>query len=262
LVNQWQYVGKMQLPATMPSSIADEWETTLIAEKDRIYSGLTTKIPSESLFKDRIADASSDQFASFLATVGGAWNADVIEMKQRVKLARVYTEWKAGIDACFGVGGYFGARVTSKKAKFGLARYVLGIVGHRANPSAPYGVWNPASIGVLLLRGDTRPARYFDANDSFSGTLESVCEAIKGKLITPSMLAHTIYACVMAKFANEGGLTALRDTIISDANTVLDVLLQVALDATHKGAGYDVTFVLAWSAPDDHCQVTVTDVHP
>jgi len=263
MVNKWQYIGIMLLPATVPSGVADEWETTLKNEASRIYANIQSKIANQANFQDRIADASSDQFGAFLATVGGAWDVDVIEMKQRVKLNRVYPEWKAGIDAAFGgATPYFGDRVTSKKAKYQLARYTLGLVGLRYNTSSGFGVWNPATIGCLLLRGDTRPARYFDANDSFSGTLESVVNAKEGRLITPSLLAETVYAGVMCKFADEGGLTTLRDNLITSENAILDALLQVALDATHKGVGYDVTFALSWSAPDAHLKLTVTDVHP
>jgi hypothetical protein len=262
MADYWKYIGTMLLPADLPTGVLDEWETTLKAEKDRILASLTTKIATEGNFQDRIADASSDQFSAFLDTVGGAWDADVIEMKQRVKLARTYPDWAAGINAAFGAGGYFSDRVTAKKNKFKLARYTLGVVGHRASVGGSFGVWNPASVGVLLLRGDTRPARYFDANDTFSGTLESVVDAKLGRLIAPSLLAETVYGAVMAKFANDGGLTTLRDNIITASNTRLDSLLNVALDATHKGGGYDVTFVLSWSAPDVHTKLTVTDVHP
>jgi len=262
MADKWKYIGTVLLPTDLPTGVLDEWKATLKGEQARIYASLQAKIANEANFQDRIADASSDQYASFLATVGGAWDVNVIEMKQRVKLARQYIPWKTGVDSAFKVGGYFPDRVDAKADKFKLARYVLGAVGHRASVGGSFGVWNPASVGVLLLRGDTRPARYYDANDSFSGTLESVVDAVKGKLITPSILAHAVYGCVMAKFANEGALTALRDTIISSANTVIDALLQVALDATHSGVGYDVTYVLSWSAPDDNLKVTVTDVHP
>jgi len=262
MAEKWKYIGTVLLPADLPTGVLDEWKATLKGEQARIYASLLAKIPDEASFQDYIGDASSDAYAQFLATVGGAWDVDVIEMKQRVKLARKYTDWKAGIENAFKVGGYFPDRVDSKADKFKLARYVMGAVGHRATVGGSFGVWNPASVGVLLLRGDTRPARYFDANDTFSGTLESVTEAIKGRLIAPSILAHAVYGCVMAKFANEGALTALRDTIISSANTVIDALLQVALDATHLGVGYDVTYALSWYGAGDNVRITVTDTHP
>jgi len=262
LADKWKYIGTVLLPTDLPTGVLDEWKATLKGEQARILASLQSKIANEGNFQDRIADASSDEYASFLATVGARWDVNVIEMKQRVKLARQYTAWKTAIENCFKVGGYFPDRVDGKADKFKLARYVLGAVGHRATVGGSFGVWNPASVGVLLLRGDTRPARYFDANDSFAGTLEAVVKPTEGRLITPSILAEAIYGSVMSKFADEGGLTALRDSVITSVNTIIDALLQVALDATHVGVGYDVTYVLSWSAPDTNVKITVTDVHP
>jgi len=260
--NQWQYVGTVLLPTDLPDGVLNEWKDTLKAEMSRIYSNIQTKIPSSGAFADRIADASSDVYEQFLQTVGGKWNKDMITTKQRVKLARQYNAWKAGIDACFGTGGYFGSRVDSKADKFKLARYVIGAVGFRADPSGSYGVWNPVVFGALLLRGDTRPLRYQDSNDSFTGTLHSVLKTPHGNLVTPSIIAEAVQACVMAKFADEGGLTTIRDTILSNANTALDDILNVALDNTHKQTGYDVTYVLSWDSVSGNVKVTVTDTHP
>ena len=260
MAQQWQYVGTVTLPTDLPSGVLDEWKETLKAEQTRIYNSLLAKIPDETAFKDRIGDASSDEFEAFLYKVGGKWDAQLIEMKQRVKLARTYDTWKSGVDAAFGAGGYFAHRIDSKADKFKLARYVLGAVGHRATVGGDFGVWNPVTMGVLLLRGDTRCSRYFDGNDAFSGTLHAVVDANKGRLITPSIMGEAIRACVMAKFADEAELDTLRDSIISSANTVIDELLQVALDATHLGGAYDVTYVLAWA--DANVTITVTDTHP
>lgn len=263
MTTQWEYVGIMQLPDAVPSDIMDEWKETLKAEQTRIYANLKNKIPDEASFKERIGDASSDEYESFLYKVGSRWDVSLIEMKQRVKLARSYDTWEYGVDKTFGVGGYFSDRVDSKSSKFNLARYVLGVVGHRASVTLPLKVWNPVTTGVLLLRGDTRPARYFEApRDVFTGTLEAVVDANKGRLITPSIMAEAVRACVMSKFADEGGLSTVRDTILTNANTVIDALLQVALNTVHAGAGYDVTYVLSWSAPDSNVKLTVTDTHP
>ena len=247
----WHYEGKCELPTDIPAGMLDEWEQTLKAEQARIYSGLTTKIPSEALFKDRIADASSDQYEAFLATVGALWDKDMITTKQRVKLNRVYADWLAGVEASFAPTGYFGDRVTSKKNKFKLVRYVLGAVGYKPDPSDPYGVWNPAVMAVLLLRGDTRCLRYLDANDSFAGTLETTVEARKGALITPSLIAEMVQAIVMAKFADEGGLTTIRDTILTNANTRLADILAVAVISP-----YTVVLSLSWDDPSAHVMVT------
>jgi len=259
---QWKYIGTVLLPTDLPSGVLDEWKETLKAEQARIYAGLQTKIPNEAAFRDRIADASSDRYEDFLASVGSAWDRSVITMKQRVKLARQYNAWKSGVDAAFGEGGYFPARVDAKADKFKLARYVIGAVGFKADPSGSFGVWNPVVFGALLLRGDTRPLRYQDANDSFTGTLHAVFKSPHGNLVTPSIIANAVQACVMAKFADEGGLTSVRDTIITNANSVIDELLNVALDSTHKQEGYDVTYELSWDAVAGNVKITVTDIHP
>lgn len=259
---QWKYIGTVTLPADLPSGVLDEWKSTLIAETARIYANLQAKIPNQSAFQDRIADASSDEFEQFLQSVGGKWNKDVITMKQRVKLARQYNAWKAGIDAAFGTGGYFADRVNTKAEKFRLARYVLGAVGFKPSTSDPYGVWNPVVMGVLLLAGDMRCSRYFDANDSFSGTLHAVVKQPHGNLVRPSIIAEGVFACVMAKFADEGGLTTVRNAVLSNANATIDDLINVALDNTHKGNGYDVTYVLSWDSVAGNVKVTVTDTHP
>jgi len=257
LAEYWKYIGKCLLPATLDSAISDEWEITLKAERARILSSLSTKIPDVSAFQDKVADASSDQYEAFLATVGAGWDADMIEVKQRVKLSASYAKWLTGITDAFAVGGTFEVNVTNKKAKLDELRRVIGVVGHKS-----LGSWNPASMVVLLMRGDTRPARYFDANDSFSGTLESVVDSAKGRYITPSILSALVQYCVLIKYANEGGLTAIRDTLITAGNTLIDALLQVALDATHLGTGYDFTIVMSWSAPDDNVIITAIDTHP
>ena len=258
----WQYEGICQLPDSLPTEVKQEWINTLSNEQARIYSNLLAKIPSVTDFQDRIADASSDEFENFLASVGARWDADVIKMKQRVKLARAYNSWKTGVDNAFGEGGYFADRVSQKADKFELARYVLGVVGYKPETGSGFGVWNPVVVGVLLMRGDTRPIRYFDANDSLSGTHEAVMDAVKGRLISPSIIAHAVYASVMAKFADEGGLSTIRDNVLSNANSVIDEILQVGLDETHLGSGYDVTYVLSWDETSGNVKVTVTDTHP
>jgi len=258
----WQYEGICQLPDALPTEVKQEWIATLQNEQSRIYNNLLAKIPDILSFQDRIADASSDEFENFLASVGARWDVDVIKMKQRVKLARAYPSWKTGVDNAFGEGGYFADRVSGKADKFELARYVLGVVGYKPSTDTGFGVWNPVVVGVLLMRGDTRPIRYFDANDTLTGTHEAVMDATKGRLISPSIIAHAIYASVMAKFADEGNLTTIRDNVLTNANSVIDEILQVGLDTTHLGDGYDVTYVLSWDDTSSNVKVTVTDTHP
>lgn len=260
----WEYVGTCLLPTDLPTGVLAEWQATLKGEQARIYASLLAKIPNESAFQDRIADASSDRYEVFLDGVGEDWSRDLVLLKQRVKLARAYTPWDTGIDDAFGEGGYFPDRVDAKADKFKLARYTLGAVGHRATVGGSFGVWNPVTMGVLLMRGDTRCPRYFDDNDDMTNeeNLESVFSPTKGRLISPAIIASAVQACVLAKFADEGGLSTERDAVITNANDLIDDLIQVGLNDTHSGVGYDATYVLSWNGTADNIDVTVTDIHP
>lgn len=228
------------------------------AEVARIYASLIAKIASEADFGDKIADPSSAAYADFLATVGAKWDAVWIKLKQKVKLAGKYDTWKARVDEVLGGGTpTFPDIVTAKKGRLSELRRVIGVVGHKA-----LGTWEPASMAVLLARGDTRCATYFDTNDTFTGTLDAVFDARKGALISPALIAEMVQACVMTKYADEAGLTAERGTIISESNTRLDALIQVGLNTVHKGTGYDFTIVLSWNATNNNVDITATDTHP
>lgn len=259
MTEYWKYVGQVQLPATLASSITDEWEATLKAECARIYTALTTKIPDATAFGTKIATPSSSAYDSFLQSVGGKWSITDIKLKQKVKLSRSYTKWNTRITAVFGgATPTFPATVTAKKANLDELKRVIGAVGNRSSEG-----WRPASACVLLARGDTRIAPYFTVDETLTGTLHAVFDASKGALMSPSLIAEIVYACVMAKYADEAGLTTERGNIISGANTLIDTLIQVALDATHLGTGYDFTIVLSWvGATTNNVLVTATDTHP
>lgn len=259
MAEYWKYVGQVQLPVTLAGAISDEWEATLKAECARIYTALTTKIPDATAFGTKLATPSSSAYDAFLTSVGGKWSITDIKMKQKVKLARSYTKWNTRITAVFGGGSpTFPATVTAKKANLDELRRVIGAVGHRALEG-----WRPASACVMLARGDTRVEPYFTADETLTGTLHAVFDPKKGALISPSLIAEIVYTCVMAKYADEAGLTTERGNIISGANTLIDALIQVALDATHLGGGYDFTIVLSWvGATTNNVLVTATDTHP
>jgi len=233
----WRYEGNCELPSDIAEAIKNEWEQTLKAERARILSALQTKIPDQAAYLDKLADASSDKFAEFLANVGAGWDKDIIITKQRVKLAARYNAWNNGIQNAFAEGGTFETNVTNKKEKFKELRRVIGAVGHKA-----LGTWNPVVMGVLLLRGDTRVLKYLDANDSFNGTLQAAFDSIKGRYITPSMIAQAVQAVVLAVYANEGGLNTIRDTILTNANTILADMVSFAVIS-----GYTASYVLEWN---------------
>jgi len=262
MAEYWKYIGYITLPTDVPSDVKDEWANTLAGEMSRIYQNLTTKISTEDDFKSRIADASSDRYEDFLASVGAGWDASIIKLKQRIKLARAYQSWQTGIGNAFGgTEPYFDDRVLAKKDKYGNAKYVLAGVGLRYDV-AGFGAWRPIVKGVLLMRGDTRVQRYLTADDSFTGTLHAVFDPTKGRLITPSIIAHAVQAVVMAFYADEANDETTRDSILSNATATIDELINVALNDEHKQSGYDVTYVLEWDSAQDKPKVTVTDVHP
>lgn len=258
----WEYTGTIDILASLPTPIKDEWEATLKAEQTRIYNALTTKIPDETSFKNKIATPSSDQFSAFLASTGGAWDADTIKLKQRVKLARAYSKWNTGIEGVFGSGGTFGDTVTAKKDRLEALRYVISGVGNRSQDIA----WEPISNAVLLLRGDKRPITYFDSNDAWTAgsadTHESCLDPVKGRLITPSLIAELVRGAIMAIYANEAGDTTTRDNIINTTNSRLDDIITVGLDETHSQSGYVVYVHLAWDTGNDLAQVIAHDEHP
>lgn len=262
---KWQYVGQMLLPSAVPSAIIDKWAADLSAQQAGILSRLTSKVPDNTAFQADIVTPSSSRYADFLATVGGAWDRDTILMKQKAKLGRSYTQWLAGINAVFGSGGTFPTTVNAKKGKYDLARYTLGVTGVRYIKTTGFGVWNPATVGALLMRGDTRPFTYFDANDAFTpsqGNLENVCDSMKGAYGSPALIADTVRCSVLSKFCDEAGLTTLRDNIITATNARIDDIVNMMLNATHKGTGYDVTWVIAWNSGTSLPQLTVLDSHP
>ena len=247
-----EYIGIVVLPDEVPTDVINEWESTLKAERQRIYNALISKIPSEDAFKERIADASSDVYETFVNPNYTKKDPDVIKMKQRVKLARKYADWRAGIDTAFAEGGTFETNVTAKKNKYQLARYTIAHVGHK-----PTQLWGPLAKAVLLLCGDPRPLKYLGANDSFSGEVGNYIKSAYVTYVRPMLIAKGTYAGVMAIFAHEGGLESLRDSIINKVNTEFDEILTAFAES-----GYAPDLALEYDAVADqfkwHAKVETT----
>jgi len=241
----WRYTGTCLKPADLPAGVLDEWETTLKNMSAQIKASLDSKIITPDKFTEYLATPSYQRYADFLATVGAGWDVNMIELKQQVKILASKQAWLDGIADAF-VDGYFGARVTSKKDKYKLARFVMGAVGHRPTVGGSYGVWNPVSVGMLLLRGDKRPFTYFDANDTIApnqAAHEVALDAQLGALITPSIIAKSVQGVMFCKYANEGGKNeAWIDTnIITPFNAKIATLIDAC-----KLSGYTVSYVLDW----------------
>jgi len=227
----FDYTGEIALlaEAEIPKETFTEWTDTLTGEMSRIAENLLAKIPDETTFKNLIADASSDAWELF---VNPAWpKAEMIRVKQRVKLARRYQAWDTGVKAAFLPDGYFDDRVISKKDKWLLARYTISVVGLQHNPVI---MWRAGTKGVKFFVGDKRITRYMDpALDVVTaGVPTYVVKDAYGKFFQALTIGKLVYGYVMAKFADEGGLATVRDNVINTLNTEMDEILTGALDTT------------------------------
>jgi len=226
----FDYTGKIALltEADIPEETFNEWKTTLTNEMSHIGTNLLAKIPSEAVFQDLIADASSDAWETF---VNPDWpNASMITVKQRVKLARRYDAWDTGVRAAFLDPAYFADRVVSKADKWKLARYPISLVGLQHDPDIK---WRAGTKGVKFFVGDKRITRYMDsALDTYSGEPTYVVKDAFGKFFQPLTIGKLVYGYVMSKFADEGGLDTTRDNVIATLNSEMDTILSAALDAT------------------------------
>jgi len=225
----FDYTGEIALltEKEIPTETFDEWTNTLAGEMSRIGENLLAKIPDETTFKNLIADASSDAWEDF---VNPAWpKSDMIKVKQRVKLARRYTDWDTGVKATFQPDGYFDDRVKSKKDKWLLARYTVSVVGLQHNPTI---MWRAGTKGVKFFVGDKRITRYMDPtlDTVAAGEPTYVVKDAYGKFFQALTLGKLVYGYVMAKFADEGGLATTRDSVISTLNSEMATILSGALD--------------------------------
>lgn len=248
---KWTYVGQCVVPLTVDAHIVTAWQTDLKAQQSRIYDALTTKITDSTTFLNKIAVPSSARFTAFLATVGAGWDKAQIVMKQQAKLGASYTEWAAGVSSVFGSKGTFGAMVDAKVGKIQNLKRTLAVVGQKS-----FSKWGAAANAVLMFRGDTRPATYMTAPDTFTGTLEAGFDATLGALLSPSIIAELVSGAVMAQYAHEAGLTTLRDDIITATNLVIVDLMAAAVDGTHGAS----TLILSWNAGATPQRAAITAV--
>ena len=224
----FDYIGKVVLlsESDIPAETHDEWTTTLTNEKSRIGTNLLNKIPDEPTFQNLIADPSSYAWANF---VNPDWpNADIVKVKQKVKLYRAYGSWDTGVRAAY-VDGYFVERVLAKKDKWLLARYPISIVGIRHDPNIK---WRAGTKAVKFFVGDYRITKYMDpALDTYSGDPTNVVKDAYGKFFQPLVLGKLVYGYTLAKYADEIGMGSTRDSVISAVNADLDEILSCALNS-------------------------------
>lgn len=250
-MSTWVLTVYGALPEALPSGMADEWEATLKAERVRILSGLLTKIPNETEYLNKLADASSDRYEGFLATVGAFWDADLIKLKQRIKLARKYTDWDTGIDTAFAPDGTFEKNVTSKKGKLEAARYTIGVVGMKSQDR-----WRFASLLALALSGDTRIARYITSPDTLAGTIEVALNPPYNRLDLPFVVATCVQKAVMAKYADVLVDKTLRNAQVTELNTNLNII------EGHKVTDSTLTLTASWDATYNHVKIIADYIAP
>jgi len=236
---EFEYTGYViDVPeAEIPQVILDRWKESLIAERDRIKNNLLTKIPNETEFKDKIADASSDAYEQFVNP--SFPGADIIKLKQRVKLERAYNKWLTGVQAAFAEGGTFETNVEAKADKFKEVRYTLGAVGFK--PTSGYGAIVKA---VMFHTGETKVMKYITANDNVTGQPYRTIKESQVKYVKPMIVAKGVYACVLALYANEAGDTTLRDNILSSATTDIEEVINALkrTDVTFSALEYELSW--------------------
>lgn len=260
----WSYVAPCTLGVDIPQAIKDEWETTLKNERERIYTSLVTKIPNSTEFGTKLADASSDQYEVFLATVGSGYDRDTIITKQRVKLSASYASWIAGVINAFRLttenpagNDVFRTNVTAKKAKISNLRRTLAVTGYK-----PEGGFGAGVKAVLLANGDTRPLRYVVAGETLVATPHNVFHANFGRQVRALLVGELVRGVVLAQYAQDAGLTTLRDTLITAYNAKLATMVNAAKDATHAGAGYSVVLTIIWNVGTSKLDISIVDTHP
>ena len=235
---QFSYVGKIVWitdPSQVDTEIFNEWEQTLKNERARILHGLQTQIPDEANFVNKIAEASAEEYANFVNP--NYVDADIIKMKQRVKLRRAYPDWKSGIESAFAEGGAFETNVTNKRSKFEKrVLYTLSLVGYKyGGPDK----WGPLAKAVHLITGDITVERYMGANDSLTGHAYNVIKPLHRKFFKAHVMGAGVRFGVLAKFADEAGYTDLRNQCINNFNTLVsDLINALALDNIDKANTY------------------------
>jgi len=204
----------------LPARIVDEWESTLKLARTRILASLDRFLAEpggRDAFLNQIADASSDAYEMFVNPTYPL--ADIIKLKQRIKLAGAYDAWKSGVTYAFQSGSTFELNVTAKKSKFdNNVRLTIGGVGFKPE------TWGSVSKLSLLLVGDIRPVRYMTADETFN-TGEAFPRNVfseAGKGIVPAIISTYVHGVVMVLWTLRGGVdSGIRDSIASAVNSRL-----------------------------------------
>ena len=220
-----EYKGYYDVPE-LEEDVINEWKETLKGQRDRILNNLLARIPNETKFRSLIADSAYEVWQNF---VNPSWeDADIIKMKFQVKLSRAYDVWKDRVTEAFTPGDTgisdFEKGVDGAVNKFANAKYTVGAVGLRYARGRGIAV---KAIGVIS--GDLKVVRDIAAPDEFTGSVVNVFLPGAARYVRPQAIAIITRGLVLAQYALEAGLSALRDSIISSTNSILGntVLKQV-----------------------------------
>jgi len=248
---QFDYTGIVRLldPTQIPSQIVDEWRSTLLAEKDRIYANLTSQIANETDFINKLADPSSNAYQDFVNPNHPKATSAIL--KQKLKLRAAYSDWANAVASAFQSGGAFETNVTSKADKWKNIRYALGAVGEKSL----IGLGAMAKV-VGIMTGDSKITAYLGTDDSLTGSPYNVFDPNFARYVKPMIVAKGVFAVAYAFYADQAGDTSTRDSILSNVNTDFDTILN-AFRRT------DVTWVnldLSLSFDDVNGYITVSAV--
>ena len=227
-----EYKGYFVLLDAVPQALMDEWELTLKGERARILSALQTKIPNADAFLAKLATPSAEGWASFINPDYA--DADMIKLRQGIKIKKAYTSWISGIQTAFASGGTFEQNVTAKKSKFQMARYPMSSVGIRYLIG-----WGCAYKCMGFITGDKRVMIYMGANDSVTGVPTDIFLPGAGRFARATGVPLITQGLVMAYYAHEAGLTSERDAVISAVNSKLNNTVEKMVDTT-KWTGVDI----------------------
>jgi len=247
----WVLTVYGNLADSLPTDVQAKWHDVSKAERARILSHLLTKIPNVTAFQDKLADASSDRYESFLGSVGGDWNKDEILMKQRVKLNRKYADWDSGVDSAFAVDGAFEKGVDNKQGKLEALRYPMGLVGKKSTDR-----WRCGSLVALALGGDTRIARYITSPDTLAGTIEVALKSPYNVYDRPLVVASIVKYGTLAKFADEADDTTVRDACVTALDTIMTEV------EGHKVTDSTLAITPSWDDTYNHLKVIVDYTKP
>ena len=231
-----EFIGPVE-PLAVPSDVKDKWKDTLLLRRELIYSRLLTKIPDEDSFISRIAEPSHEAWKAFVST---EWpDYYLVTLKQNIKLSVAFGKWQPAVIDAFQPGGRFENGVQLKVDRLDMLKYTLGNVGVR------YLGWGPGYKAVGAITGDLRISRYIEADETLNGTPVNAFPEDVVNFVRPTLIAMLTQGAVLAYYAHEKGLNALRDQVITIVNSKTD-----SICTSLKKAEYTVVYARLEVNPD------------